>query len=80
MQHPFLDINEILKLSLEEIQQKISDLQGKMAFAQRMRNAAMIAQLHMVIDTYQSAAAQKLDEVFKKQNSQTQIKIQEGAK
>ena len=80
MQHPFLDINEILKLSLDEIQTRVSDLTGKLNFAHRTRNAAMIAQLQMVIETYQSAAAQKLDEVFKKQNVQSQIRINEGSK
>lgn len=75
MQHPFLDINEISKLSLEEIQQKVSDLSGKLQFASRTRNAALMAQLHMVLETYQTAAAQKLDEVFKKQNIQNRINV-----
>lgn len=80
MQHPFLDINEILKLSLDEIQTRVSELTGKLNFANRTRNAALTAQLQMVIETYQAAAAQKLDEVFKKQNVQNQIRINEGSK
>lgn len=80
MQHPFLDINEINKLSLDEIQQKITDLVGKLSFAQRMRNAAMVAQLQMIIETYQSAQYQKLDEVFKKQKVPNQININESPK
>ena len=60
---------------MEEIQQKVSDLSGKLQFASRTRNAALMAQLHMVLETYQTAAAQKLDEVFKKQNIQNRISI-----
>lgn len=81
MQHPFLDINEISKLSLEEIQQKVSDLSGKLQFASRTRNAALMAQLQMVLETYRTAAAQKLDEVFQKQKQdiQNRINIKEGS-
>jgi len=80
MQHPFLDLNEITKLSLDEIQEKISNLTGKLTFAYRMRNEAMVAQLQMVIETYKMAQSQKLDEVFKKQNIPNQIRINEGSK
>lgn len=80
MQHPFLDINEITKLSLEEIQQKVTDLSDKLMFASRTRNAALMAQLQMVMETYKAAAAIKLDEVFKKQNIQGAINIKEGSK
>ncbi len=80
MQHPFLDITEISKLSLDEIQEKISSLTSKLTFAYRMRNEAMVAQLQMVIETYKMAQSQKLDEVFKKQNIPNQIRINEGTK
>lgn len=74
MTHPF--ISDLSNLSLEEIQTKISDLMNKLNFAYRTGNSALIHQLLMVIDSYKLEYSKKMDELIKKQNIQSNIKIQ----
>lgn len=78
MTHPF--INDLSNLSLEEIQNKISDLMNKLNFAYRTGNSALIHQLLMVIDSYKFEYNKKMDEFIKKQNMQTNIKIQKDVR
>jgi hypothetical protein len=79
MQHPFIDNTELAKLSIDEIGKKITDLTDKLNFASRSRNAPMVYQLQMVLENYRAVYSSKMDELFKKQNSQNQINI-EGSK
>ena len=39
---------------------------------------ALIQQLHMVLESYKAEANKRLDEIYKKQNLQSQIKIQKN--
>lgn len=78
MTHPF--INDLSKLNLEEIQNKISDLMNKLNFAYRTGNGPLINQLLMVIDSYKVEYNKKMDEFIKKQNIQTNIKIQKDVR
>lgn len=78
MTHPF--INDLSKLNLEEIQNKISDLMNKLNFAYRTGNGPLINQLLMVIDSYKLEYNKKMDEMIKKQNIQTNIKIQKDVR
>lgn len=78
MTHPF--INDLSKLNLEEIQNKISDLMNKLNFAYRTGNGPLINQLLMVIDSYKVEYNKKMDEMIKKQNIQTNIKIQKDVR
>jgi hypothetical protein len=78
MTHPF--ITDLSNLSLEEIQNKISDLMNKLNFAYRTGNSALIHQLLMVIDSYKLEYNKKMDDFIKKQNIQTNIKIQKDAR
>ena len=74
MTHPF--INDLSDKTLEELQTTISDLMGKLNFAYRTGNGALINQLLMVIDSYKIEHGKKLDELLKKQGNKTQINIQ----
>lgn len=74
MEHPF--INNIDNLSLEDLQNKLSDLHKKITFAYRTGNGPLIHQLTMAIESYKTAYNKKMDEMIKKQNIQTQIKVE----
>ena len=76
MQHPF--ISDLSDKSLEELQSTITDLQGKLNFAFRMGNSAMINQLRMVIESYQTESAKRLDEMYKKQNLKSSVNVSKG--
>ena len=64
MEHPF--INNLDALSLEELQTKLSDLTGKLAFAQRMGNGPLVNQINMALESYRSAHAKKTNELMQK--------------
>lgn len=74
MEHPF--INNLQDLSLEELQEKISDLTKKLNFAYRMQNSSMINQLNMAIESYKAEYSKKMDGLIKKQNINSQIKVE----
>lgn len=73
MTHPF--ISSLSDKSMEELQTAIQDLTNKLNFAYRMQNTAMITQLLMILDSYKQEYNRKMDELLKKQNTQTQINI-----
>lgn len=74
MEHPF--INSLENKTLEELQTTISNLHTKLSFAYRTGNRALISQLNMAIESYRSAYQKKLDEMIKKQNIQSTIRIE----
>ena len=76
MEHPFLDRAKLSEKTLEEIQTDITGLMNKLNFAYKMGNRPLINQLTMVIDSYRREAGEKLDQVMKKQNLQSQVYIQ----
>ena len=65
-EHPFLDTNTLSDQTLEELQGKISDIIGKLNFAYRTNNPALISQLQMALESYSQARAQKLNAMFPK--------------
>jgi hypothetical protein len=73
MQHPF--INDLSKLNVDELQDKITDLTGKLTFAARMNNHSMSNQILMVLDSYQTEYNARMDAMYKKQNIQNTIRI-----
>jgi hypothetical protein len=75
MEHPFLPSNTLSDLSLDELQSKISDLTGKLTYAYRTQNGALIHQLRMVIESHRNQYTKKMDEMVSKQNIQTKINI-----
>ena len=76
MEHPFLDRKQLSDKTLEEIQTDLTGLMNKLNFAYKMGNRPLINQLTMVIESYRREASDKLDEVMKKQNLQSQVYIQ----
>lgn len=78
MQHPF--INDLSDKSLEDLQQTISQLMGKLNFAYRTGNGALIHQLNMAIDSYRAEYGKKMDDLIKKQNIQNKIQIEKNDK
>lgn len=73
MKHPF--INNIDDLSIEDLQNKLTDLHNKITFAYRTGNGALIHQLNMAIESYREAYNKKIDSVFDKNKTQTKIQI-----
>lgn len=74
MEHPF-----ILNLSdktVEELQEKITELSKKLKFAYGSQNGPMIHQLQMIIESYTVAYNKKINDLISKQNIQTQVKIE----
>lgn len=67
MEHPL--IGTIDHLSVDELQQRISDLNKKLQFAMRMGNAQLVGQLRMALDTFNSKYQQKLQEDWESKNS-----------
>lgn len=75
MEHPFLPSSSLSELSLDELQSKITDLTGKLTFAYRTQNSALIYQLQMVIESHRNEYNRKMDELSKKQNIKTTVNI-----
>lgn len=78
MQHPF--IGDLSDKTMDELQTTISDLSKKLTFAYRMQNQNMANQVSMVIESYKTEYNNRMDDLFKKQNLQSQIKIKDGEK
>jgi hypothetical protein len=74
MEHPF--INDLSDKSLEELQNKISELTTKLNFAYRTGNGPLIHQIQMVIESYKNAYNKKMDVLINKQKINAQINIQ----
>lgn len=74
MEHPF--INNLGDKSLEELQNTISSLTTKLTFAYRTGNSPLIQQITMAIESYKAAYSKKMDELIKKQQIQTNIKVE----
>ena len=66
MEHPFLDPQEIKKLKLEEIQNKITELTKKLTIAYQTGNSYLVHQVQMALATYNNAQMEKLREMMPK--------------
>ena len=65
MEHPALNVIQIKEeLSLEQIQEKIADLNKRLHFAYQMQNQSLINQLDMVLEVYVRAQSEILNEMF----------------
>ena len=73
MQHPF--ITSLTDKSIEELETSINDLTKKLTFVYRMQNQAMIQQIQMVLESYKTEYSRRMDEMYKKQNLGSKIKI-----
>lgn len=78
MQHPF--INDLSDKTLEDLSKTLSDLNTKLNFAYRMQNGALINQIRMAIDSYNTEYKNRMDEMYKKNNIEKQINISSDRK
>jgi hypothetical protein len=67
MEHPL--INDIGDLTLDQLQNKISELNKKLNIAMRGGNAALIGQIRMVLETFNNKYQAKLQEQQNKGNN-----------
>jgi hypothetical protein len=74
MEHPF--INDLSDKNMDEIQNKISELNTKLGFAYRTENRALIHQITMALESYRSAYNKQMDEMMKKQQLKSTINVQ----
>jgi hypothetical protein len=68
MEHPFLDINELQKLKLEEIQDKISELTKKLTIAYQTGNMYLVDQVQLALNSYNEAQMRKLKQMMPKED------------
>lgn len=73
MQHPFA--NDLTEKSTDEIAESITSLGNKLSFAYRMQKADMANQIQMLLESYKAEYNKRMDEMYRKQNVQNQIKI-----
>jgi hypothetical protein len=73
MEHPF--ISDLSKLSMDDLQEKITELNKRLSFVARMNNTSMYGQLLMVIDSYNNEYHKRMDEMYKKYNLANSIQI-----
>lgn len=73
MQHPF--INDLSDKSLDDLQTTLQGLYTKLNFAHRMQNQALVQQVTMVIESYKAESNKRMDDIYKKQNIDSRIKI-----
>jgi hypothetical protein len=66
MEHPFLSTTDLAELTLDDIQNKIYELTSKLSFAYQTNNQPLINQVGMALESYNSARAQKLNDMFPK--------------
>lgn len=64
MEHPL--IGKIDELTLEELMNKISELNKKLGIAQRTGNAHLCDQLRMALESYNNQYQSKLQDSYKK--------------
>ena len=66
MEHPL--ITDVDNLTIDELQGKISELNKKLSFAQRMGNANLVNQIRMAIETFRNKYQQKMQVIQDNQN------------
>ncbi len=66
MEHPL--IGSLDGLSMEDLSQKVSELQKKLNIATRSGNAALCHQVRMALDTYQNRYREKLEASYRTAN------------
>ena len=77
MNHPF--IGNLTELSMEDIQEKVSDLRNKLTFASRMGKYEMAKQIQMALANYQEEYVKRQqemwDKTFKKKGENIKVEI-----
>jgi|TARA_R110000744_G_scaffold109566_4_gene207013 hypothetical protein len=62
MNHPF--ISDLSDKSIEDLQEAIASITGKLTFAYRTQNQPMVNQLNMIMNSYKEEQGKKLDKLF----------------
>ena len=70
MEHPL--IHDIDGLTVEELQNRITDLTKKLAWATRSNNAHLAGQIRMALETFQNRYRQRMDEIYAKSSQKGQ--------
>ena len=73
MEHPL--IGDLNNLSMEELLNRIADLNKKLSMAMRSGNGYMCNQLRMAIESHQVKYQEKLQESYKNNNFGNKIDI-----
>ena len=60
--HPF--ISDLSDKSIEDLQEAIASITGKLTFAYRTQNQPMVNQLNMIMNSYKEEQGKKLDKLF----------------
>jgi|GEM_PF-4658212 len=68
MEHPFLSTTELSELSIDDIQEKISEITKKLGFAYSMNNQLVVHQLQMALESYNAALQKKFADMTKKED------------
>lgn len=66
MEHPL--INNVDSLTVEELQDRISDLTRKLAWASRSGNADLVNQIRLALNTFIAKYQQKQQELWNARN------------
>lgn len=66
MEHPL--INNVDSLTVEELQDRISDLTRKLAWASRSGNANLVNQIRLALNTFTAKHQQKQQELWNARN------------
>lgn len=67
MEHPL--IGNLDDFTIEQLQDKINELNKKLGIAYRGGNSQLCNQIRMAIDTFRAKAQQKQDELYNSQSS-----------
>ena len=73
--HPFMNLDTVSELSIDELQVKIGELNKKLTTAYRMQNPQLVNQVRMVIEGYNQEYYKKINEQYKKLNLDKKIDI-----
>ena len=76
MEHPLFDRESLTDLSVDELQNKISDLYRKRYFMLTMNKVEVAAQINMVLETYNSVYQKKVSDMLEKQMQSSTISVQ----
>ena len=73
MDHPL--IGNLDDLTIEQLQEKVNELNKKLGIAYRGGNAQLCQQIRMAIETFRNKAMQKQDELYRNRDSGYDDKI-----
>lgn len=64
MEHPFISGQDLEGQPLEQLEKQISDLNKKLRWAQASRNSALVHQVAMALESYQTVLNRRLEQRY----------------